>query len=883
MTSLALSAAERDALLGSTIGHYTLDEYIGSGRHGHVFKGRHVRRQSAPLAIKIHYGEPEPGWDDHLDSMYRLHLVQGVVRLNDYGVVKLTAPLPPDGHYTVWDYIPPGQNLAQYIALRPVKATEMIAIVEEVLRILHLCRERGSAGHGDLHSGNILIGEPSQIGTSDDTLLRQPIYLTDFNQAGDDQAIALWSDYKGLEGVIAEMGGRFNQFDASSNDRALVQAASGPIRKMLLEQNAAERNTPLQLWEEIRALRKQVKMGSTPLARLALEESETQRMSLGQFQVSEMIGERWQWWKDLFVPSLIGRMRILGPDIPTIITGPRGCGKTMMLRRLSERVILESGEVQGLSRDFVGFYVNANDFADAFAHYPEDPSPNDHVKLIAYANLCFIDDILAVLAIRAAKLGESTDTAFLTFISRLIAREEPPLLVGEDYIEETRGLVQEAKWTFTEPDDNAIPGLSRLGQIQFLPHLLTKLRRSAPWIAAKTVLLFVDDYSTPRVSRAMQVVLNRSLLQRTPEFVAKVATEAVTTFVPIDSSDKTLQDGDDYQTIDLGTEALFLDDKERLGYLDAVFAPRLRGDSRVAEDARSLVGLLGSNTTSKTEFARRLRGEMGKDDFVVASGSQVRGASRQRAMYWGAQVFTGLWSGDTRTMIQLLTELADQQAGEVRRIEDQMQNRVFRERGGEWLESHGVNPPSDRDAVERAIRELRQLDSSFAFSGGTYGNHLKAIVEAFAHSARAQLLGPTYVERSAGRVRVVPRMAFRIEIVDEFRLDGLSREIYADLIRYGLFLRDNRGKSVRGTFVPRLYLRRLLIPFCNLPLSKRDHVPLTCAEFCTLLLRPDEFGHTFASKRLQRSEEGDGQIQLFDTDGVPAEYDDIGDEECGGE
>ena len=72
-------------------------------------------------------------------------------------------------------------------------------------------------------------------------------------------------------------------------------------------------------------------------------------------------------------------------------------------------------------------------------------------------------------------------------------------------------------------------------------------------------------------------------------------------------------------------------------------------------------------------------------------------------------------------------------------------------------------------------------------------------------------------------------MAFRVEIIDDFRVEGLAAEIYKDLIRYGLFMRDARGKSVRGAMVPRLYLRRFLLPYCTLALSKRDSVPLSCS------------------------------------------------------
>ena len=106
-----------------------------------------------------------------------------------------------------------------------------------------------------------------------------------------------------------------------------------------------------------------------------------------------------------------------------------------------------------------------------------------------------------------------------------------------------------------------------------------------------------------------------------------------------------------------------------------------------------------------------------------------------------------------------------------------------------------------------------------------------------------------YREVNKDHVREVPRMAFRIEIVDEFRVEGLAREIYRDLIRYGLFLRDQRGKSVRGEMVPRLYLRRLLLPYCTLAMSKRDSVPVRCEDFFELLVYPDRFKRRYAVVR----------------------------------
>ena len=81
--------------------------------------------------------------------------------------------------------------------------------------------------------------------------------------------------------------------------------------------------------------------GSTP-------STSSENPSVGQFQVSEMIGERWDWWQRLFVPTVPARSKILALDIPTVVTGPRGCGKTMLFRRLSERLVVECGEVTAL-------------------------------------------------------------------------------------------------------------------------------------------------------------------------------------------------------------------------------------------------------------------------------------------------------------------------------------------------------------------------------------------------------------------------------------------------------------------------------------------------------------------------------------------------------
>ena len=72
---------------------------------------------------------------------------------------------------------------------------------------------------------------------------------------------------------------------------------------------------------------------------------------------------------------------------------------------------------------------------------------------------------------------------------------------------------------------------------------------------------------------------------------------------------------------------------------------------------------------------------------------------------------------------------------------------------------------------------------------------------------------------------------------------------YTALIRYAVFLLDVRGKSRRGAVVPRLVLRRFLIPHFNLTFSLRDSLELEPANVEILLTQPERFEKEFRLRR----------------------------------
>lgn len=86
-------------------------------------------------------------------------------------------------------------------------------------------------------------------------------------------------------------------------------------------------------------------------------------------------------------------------------------------------------------------------------------------------------------------------------------------------------------------------------------------------------------------------------------------------------------------------------------------------------------------------------------------------------------------------------------------------------------------------------------------------------------------------------------------MLERATLSSEADEIYKNLLRYSVFIEDLRGKSRRGEVVPRLYLRRFLIPHFNLTFNTRDSIQIEPQDLELLLIEPAAFENKMTRKK----------------------------------
>ncbi len=147
---------------GSLLGQYRLDEVIGEGAMGRIYKATHLHLDRT-LAIKVL--APNLARDAHLVQRFHRE-ARALAKLQHPNIVGIhDMGSQGDMHYFVMEYVP-GVNLRQLMGTGEVSPERALGLVGKVCDALHYAHDRGIV-HRDIKPENILVDRAGQPRVAD--------------------------------------------------------------------------------------------------------------------------------------------------------------------------------------------------------------------------------------------------------------------------------------------------------------------------------------------------------------------------------------------------------------------------------------------------------------------------------------------------------------------------------------------------------------------------------------------------------------------------------------------------------------------------------------------------------------------------------------------
>ena len=812
----------RNHFLGKTfpfLPHHQVAEHIGSGFNGHVYR-LHADNINSDLALKVVPTEnlpaDEEGRERYLTEAKKANVLhnQCVVRYQD---VRhwYDEQLARTFVVFICEYVH-GQSLERY--LKTNRRDIDVSVIEDFLRtmfsLLHELKERGIS-HGDLHAGNVLVSR-SPFDLTEHIQFR----VTDFGVA-DVTATDHNSDFLFVAGILEKL---LQCIDYQQHD-ARDRFAFNILRNDFLGRHLIETN-PLadSLAGNPREMLQKLNTIDTLFGDAKRKHTVTEMLTPFDYPNCEQMGNAHLLLKNLYSDRLLGLAEIQA-KCNLVLTGPRGCGKTTVFRALSLEYAISVDVDYPSDVHFIGVYYRCDDLYFSFPRYelPDREAAFDIPMHFLVVSL-MIETLRQVRQWGMRHFQRDLEQREASVVGTL--REILGLRPANQAMSPgLRAVVSE----LTKQRDRAakkqrfchVPTVPIEGYLgpDSLFRCCRELRSGFPFLGDRPFFFFIDDYSTPKISAALQQNLNRLVMHRHSDAFFKISTESPISFEQHDVDGKQYLEKREYELLNLGLRYLSDDGRQVRDFLEDLFSRRFR---RVAGfPCESIVELLGDSPRNENEAAR-----------------QFRKGKRQGA-YHGIQTITAMCSGDIHYMIRLVGRMVEDVGG------------------AGWMGSRTTVPRIPPTSQSRTIRAAAGefMDSVRTLPGR--GDELAMVVSAIGNVARSYMH-----YRNAGNDKgTPPHQASRIEPYEALQLSQDANDILGDLIRFSILLIDPRGKSRRGAVVPRYYLRRYLIPHFNLTFSKRDSIQLENKDIELLLLDPREFEKV---KRLKKETSTLEQTRLFD-------------------
>jgi|GEM_PF-5415430 len=792
---LPLTAAK--SLEGRAVDGYTLVEYKARGFYGATFKA--VNRIGKPFALKVCptviYDEHSKDFDAEIRKYRELGAHPNIGELVDAGLSSAQLGSQTVAfYYVVMEWIE-GVGLNDFVARPTFSVGDMYSL------IVDLCSgvgrfEKRNLWHNDLKADNILVKQltdeelAARVGDS-----RYIAKIVDagsavFRQSEKHKTI---DDLRFLAQHINNMRLRLlvERTTLPNQDRFFLDELDKVIARALDEHPSRSFSKAQSLLDEVRALYER---------RSLLEEEIVVHLSdpFAYLNANDFPAEVYV--NLLFADFPWLQSIVSGDPQSMLIVGPRGSGKTMLLKSLNLSTRLHrhrSDETDDQIRTrvsadtFAAFFVSAR--IEIGNHCPLTKLPGwakqDEIVNL-YFNLLYAYVIVDTLNFARARalieIAPSAERELCRYIAEAADFASTATFSG------TTSLIQDLQRRIMLNTVTNIPITEGCGPA-FLSSLCKILRRHVDFFRTRHVMFLLDDFSIPKVPEAIQKYLLPTIWNPGGGYTFRVTAHSESVALQ-DAKGVTYAHNREFTEVNLGASYINSLDDDRMDVIQKGMAEIFHKRFELSSDFRG----------------REVSDILGKSDPepIANTIKRLHAEKKIRSLhYYGWETVVRLCSGDISYVIDILSN-------------------ILRERP--------IKYPVRKLIQSKSIRlyARSELYRTQDFAVGSC--NLFEVALNFGKFSYFKLLHDTVGQEA----RAAEYLRLEVEID---RLSARARDALGELLRNGIFIDGGFSSSSRGTPARRLIFKKLFTPAFPTTYISRDTWPMSAKHFEEFVSDPKAF------------------------------------------
>lgn len=806
---------------------------VANGRKAVVWQvvDRRGRRYAAKIALAEDYASPDRGIEDE----FRLRLgLQPPLFTTCEDVGAFTAEGMPEAFVVIVEqWVDDGFTLQDLVEKRSDEITTatIMSFALQMTDVLDAL-EREQLEHDDLHARNIMLrpSRPGEVAAHDPAGAGFQLVVVDTGSLKPTSATKKkLSDVDHIAHHIAVMHNVVRRRrDLSLDDRRLLHLLEPLLNQMTDDDAGRSIRTGAEIREALRVVARDATLSLG--GRQELKEP-FELINAEQIRNDELL-------LDLFAETTWLSQLTSGDAV--LLTGPRGCGKSMVLRWLAlrthasvdRRVPMEDLHVSGI-------YVScASDVQTRLSAFQtRDDVDGMEEEIVFFFNLLHILELVRTLGVVAQRgdaqevfgLGKDEAARIYELIEKHLTPAAPTVRFNPNPLASATHLVERELFRSQRRlhERKSAPS----APVTLIGDVTADLVQIMPFFQAHPIAFLLDDFSTHRVSEAVQELVFNIVWGRQPSHHFKVSSEKYGTV----NSWSGLTSDPDRERIEIDCGAEFLDDT-KAGY----GAPNKRFIQNLLDRRLKAAGWVGT--------AQELIGDSLDHK---AMNANLRASGKLKATYYGLDVLAMLCSGDIAALLMLYRRILSKS--------NKTSRKVIAAR-----------------AQHNAVEEVSRLLLNAVVHHRPLGDRLLMFAREFGTFVGAALQDGKGIREHSQIVPVeIPRIEVESNLGMEQELPGGEFELIKELLRRSVFIELTLGRSRHSRLSTlRWHFRRIYLPVFRAGLYKNDAVKISPQQFQLMLEQPKLILEPELEKRRRavvdpaQEQPSDVQLTLFDGEGL---------------